>query len=984
MRSSITLLGFVLCVSAFVCTAQGQSAAAEKGTIRGTVYDKAMAQPLIGANVVVKGTTNGTSTDLDGQFSLPVAEGVYDLEISFITFQTITITGLNVKAGEVTVINDVQMEENSMLLKEVVIQAEATRQSEEALLMMKKKSAAMVDGISAAKMQLAGDANAVDAAKRVTGVSVEGGKYVYVRGLGDRYTKTMLNNVDIPGLDPDKNSLQMDIFPTNLIDNIVVSKTFMADMPADFTGGLVNIETKAFPDEKFASVSIGLGYNPNMHFNPNHLTYEGGKTDFLGFDDGTRALPDRARGSRIPTPVNGSSDEEVNDFVQSFNPNLGANTQTSLMDYSLGVSLGNQIDLNKNDSDKDSKLGYIFSLSYKKDYRYYSDVTYGEYQRFIDPNQYDLRYATVQNGELGEESAMIGALGGLAYKTKYAKYRLTFMRLQRGESRAGRFFIDNDGQAVGQSGYIAYSDNLEYNQRALNNVLLHGTHYYDYTGWEIDWRVSPTFSTSSDPDIRKTAFTYSPVDTSFMAGAGGNPSRIWRDLSEINATARLDFSKNYKFKSRKSQLKFGGLHTFKQRDYEILFYDIQFTGSQSWPNTNPQDVLNPENIFPNRPNGIYYQSGNNNPNPNEYQSTVHSSALYVSNQLQLLPRLNTIIGLRAEKYTQWHTGRDQRYASGDQTNGRNLNNEKVLDAIDLFPSTNLIYAINEAQNLRFSYSKTIARPSFKELSFAQIIDPLTNRIFNGSLFTYNGWDGKLTETRIDNIDLRWEMFMERGQLLSVSAFYKVFDNPIELVRIPEQQTSTEYQPRNVGSAHLYGLELEFRKDLAFVSQTLQHFNINGNITLVESEVDMTNTEFNARKTYEKTGETIKKSREMAGQSPYVINAGVGYNNPNNGLDVGVFYNVKGPTLFIVGAGLFPDIYMEPFHSLEFSVNKKLGKDQRTVVDFKISNILNDKLESFYTTFEPTAVQDAAGHTTKAPFSSINPGRAISVGISQKF
>src|SRR5690606_29725545 len=231
-----------------------------------------------------------------------------------------------------------------------------------------------------------------------------------------------------------------------------------------------------------------------------------------------------------------------------------------------------------------------------------------------------------------------------------------------------------------------------------------------------------------------------------------------------------------------------------------------------------------------------------------------------------------------------------------------------------------------------SYSKTIARPSFKELSFAQIVDPITNRIFNGALFTYSDWDGKLSETRINNFDIRWEMFLSGGQLLSVSGFYKQFDNPIELVRIPEQQTSTEYQPRNVGDGMLYGIEVEVRKDLKFISPALSNFNINGNITFVHSQIDMTSAEYDSRKTYEKAGQNILNTRQMAGQAPYVLNGGLGYSNTDLGLDVGLFYNVNGPTLYIVGAGLFPDIYNESFHSLNFSLNKKLGKKGNTSVD----------------------------------------------------
>ncbi|MGB6036175.1 MAG: TonB-dependent receptor, partial [Cryomorphaceae bacterium] len=371
---------------------------------------------------------------------------------------------------------------------------------------------------------------------------------------------------------------------------------------------------------------------------------------------------------------------------------------------------------------------------------------------------------------------------------------------------------------------------------------------------------------------------------------------------------------------------------------------------------------------------IYYQSGNNNPNPNEYQSNVLNTAFYISNEMNLLPRLKTILGLRAENYVQRHTGRDIAFASGDVENGNNLDNEKVLDSFDLFPSVNLIYSLTEDQNLRASYTRTIARPSFKEISFAQIIDPLTNRIFNGSLFPYPTWDGNLVETYVNNIDLRWELFQDRGQLFSVSGFYKQFQNPIELVRIPAAQTTTEFQPRNVGNGRLYGVELEVRKSLEFIAEGLRDFNVNGNVTFVYSEIDMTSIEFNARKTYEKEGQNIDDTRQMAGQAPYVVNAGLGYSNPDNGWQAGVFYNVMGPSLQIVGTGLYPDVFSEPFHSLNASLSKKLGEEGNTSLTVRVSNILNDRRESFFQSYE----------AAEQPFTTLNPGVEFSVGVSHSF
>lgn len=954
-------------------------ALAQKGTIRGSVIDDSDGQTLIGVNIYISAISKGTVTDLDGKFSIDLDPGTYDLQISYITFQTTTITGVEVIENEVTLLENIRLKSSSMELGEVVITAEAVRTSEVALLTMKKKSAAIMDGISASKMRQTGDATAVEAAKRVTGVSIEDGKYVYIRGLGDRYTKSTLNGVDIPGLDPDKNSLQMDIFPTNLINNIMVSKNFTADLPADFTGGIMNVETKDFPEARITDVSIGLGYNPDMHFNPNFLTYKGGSTDFLGFDDGTRALPAGAIGENIPTPVSGHSPQQVNDFVSSFDSQLGAQRQTSFMDYSASFTIGDQLEISKKDSadnytNFDPKLGYIFSLSYKTDYTFYDEVTYGEYQRFIDPDIYELRYANIQEGQLGEKSRLLGGLAGLAYKTRYTKLRITAMHLQSGTSRAGQFRIDNSVDAVGQSGYIAASDNLEYNERRLTNILLHGSHVLKGSGWEVDWKLSPTLSSSDDPDIRKTAFTFEPSDTAFFAGAGGNPSRIWRNLDEINATGKLDILKNYDFLGKDAKFKFGGSHTYKQRDYEILSFAMQFFGSQDWPNPDPATVLDPGNIFPSTSNNVYYQSGNNIPNPNAYESNVNSTGLYVSNEMNVIPNLKTILGLRAEYYVQRHTGRDQAYASGNTETGNNLDNEIVLESLDFFPSVNLIYALTEEQNLRFSYTRTIARPSFKELSFAQIIDPITNRIFNGALFEYDDWDGKLVETRVNNVDLRWELFKKRGQMFSVSGFYKQFDNPIELVRIPEQQTSTEFQPRNVGNGTLFGVELELRKNFGFITEALENLFFSGNITYVYSQIDMTSTEFESRKTYEKTGQTLDDRRAMAGQAPYVINGGISYSNTDLGMETGLFYNVKGPTLYIVGVGLYPDVYNEPFHSLNFSFNKKLGKKGNTAIDFRVSNLLDDEIESYFSSYE---AEDQI-------FSRINPGRTISIGVSHSF
>ena len=945
----------------------------QNGTLRGSVIDSETGETIIGANVLLKGTYIGTVTDLDGQFLLELPVGIHDIQISYITYATITIEGVEIKNKEVKFLNNIAITSEEQQLAEVIITAEAASNTEAALLVVKKKASIMLDGISAEKIKLTGDGTAAEVDKRVTGVSIEGGKYVYIRGLGDRYTKTTLNGSEIPGLDPDRNSLQMDIFPSNQIKSIVVSKNFTADLPADFTGGLLNIETVDFPDEKVVSFSFGTSFNPYVHLNSDFLSYEGGNLDFLGFDDGTRALPAGAESNNIPTPISGASPEDVNAFVRSFNPTLAATQQTSLLDFSGSFSIGNMIDLNKGGSES-RKLGYMASLSYKSEYRFYNEAFFGEYQRYTNPDSLNMRFATTQDGQLGEQSVLAGALLGIAYKTDLSKLKLTVMHLQNGENRAGKFAIVNDGAAVGQSGYLAFSDNLEYNQRSLTNIFVGGTHVFPEKRFELEWKISPTLSYSNDPDIRKTAFSYDPNTDIylFQAGNGGNPSRIWRELSEINLPSYLDGTYKHQLFNEDAKFKAGLSYIYKTRDYQILSYDVQFFGLQSPWEPDASQVLDPINLFPSSINNIYYQSGNVTPNPNQYNANISNLGAYVTEEFMPLKNLKLILGVRMEDYAQRHTGRDQAYASGDTINGRNLENEVVLSSTRLFPSSSLIFYATEKQNVRAAYSRTIARPSFKELSFAQILDPVTNRFFNGSFFKYNDWDGELVETNINNYDLRWEYFLERGQIISVSAFYKQFENPIELVRIAEQQTTTEIQPRNVGQGSVLGMEFELIKNLGFIAAALHNFTLNANMTIVQSAIDMTDNEFNSRKGFERTGETIDNTRPMAGQAPYFINAGLVYSSNDLGMDIGLFYNVKGPTLALVGLGLVPDVYMEPFHSLNFSLFKALSK--KATIDFKVANMLNDNIDQVYKSF---GAEDEF-------FTSLNPGVSFSLGISYQF
>lgn len=936
----------------------------QNGTIRGAVYDQSNGEPLFGVSVLVKELSTGAVTDFDGKFEIQAAPGTYTIQISYISFSTIELASVVVEAGKVIVLNDILLAEETSELETVTVQAAAIRTTESALLSVKRGAPNLLDGISSSTFRQIGDGDAASAVKRVTGVSIEGGKYVYVRGLGDRYTKTVLNGVDIPGLDPDRNTIQMDIFPTNVIDNIIVSKSFTSELPADFTGGVVDIETKDFPEEKSLRVSVSGGINPSMHFNSNYLTYDGGKTDWLGFDDGTRANPTGGR-TNIPQFAdvvgNPSSPkgQEFQQILRGFNKTLGATAQSSLMDFGFGLSFGNQIARPK------VTWGYNASLTYKNETEFYQNAEFNLFAKPISQGDSELEPLERQTGNYGVNNVLLGGLAGIALKTNASKYKLNFLHLQNGESKSGIFDFVNTNLGAN---FEAKQYNLEYSERALTSILLSGSHFFKGRSWEVNWKLAPTRSTMEDPDIRFTRFRL-PNNT--ISSEVGLPARIWRDLVEYNMVGRLDLTRNFKLWNSDAKLKFGGAYTFKERDFEIQSF--QFPTGNSRFTGDPNQILNEENLFSatNR-NGIRYNPDFIPVNPNKFQSSLTNAAGYISAEANPLPKLKTILGLRVEKYTQLYSGTNQNATIV-------FDNEKVLDDLDFFPTLNMVFALKESQNLRFSATRTIARPSFKELSYAEILDPITGRTFIGGLFpeTTNGgtevlWDGKLVSTRINNFDLRWEVFQPKGETYSVSAFYKGFQNPIEIVQFLSDPGS--FQPRNVGNGTVLGLEFEFRKSLKFISPSLENILWNTNVTVTQSSIKMSESERRSRELTAREGEEVGITRDMAGQAPYIINTGFAYNNFTNGWEAGVFYNVQGPTLNFVGFGNRADTYTVPFHSLNLNINKTFGADERIRTSLGVQNLLNDKREVIYSSFQ----------ANDQIFTSLAPGVRVNFSVSLSF
>ena len=920
----------------------------QKGELKGILIDSEFRDPVAFANILVKNATIGTTSNFDGNYSLSLDEGNYTISYSSMGYKTVEISDVVIKGGKTADVNvsmDVLMEG----LDEVVLTVSVKKNTESAVLGIQKKAVNLLDGLSAEAFKKSGASTIATAIKSVPGVSVQGGKYVYIRGLGDRYTKSILNGIDIPGLDPDRNTIQLDIFPTNIIDNIMVLKSASANLPADFTGGIVNIVTKSYLSKKEYSLSLSGSYNPNMHFKDNYLDYKGGKTDFLGFDNGVRGLPIN-RTQEIPNTFD--HNPLLTGITKQFSPVLSALQNTSFMNHSIGFTAGNLYNVGEDEN----RLGFLAFVSYKNNTSFYEKAENNFYRKNPDSSIFELETDRSQIGDLGKNNVLVSGLLVSSFKTERSDYKLNLLHLQNGESTAGLFTQD-----LNFSDFLTFSkDNLEYTQRAISNVLLTGTHRNKDASWKTEWALSPTLSKIEDKDIRTTSFQIE--DGIFSIPQNNQPKRIWRNLKEINAVAKLDLTKKYQLYKKDAKLRFGAYGTYKKRDFDILNFEIENNNSTVSFDGISDNILKESNLWTVlNDSGSYIDPDVSIFEPaNTYRAIQQNIATYISNEFKLGNKLRTILGIRIENFKSAYTGEDNK----DINDPKKViyNNETIIDKLDLFPSANFIYTATEKINLRGSLSRTTARPSFKEASIAKIYDPLSNNTFIGNI--------NLRPTYINNFDLRAEWYGEGAEIIALSGFYKSFKDPIELTYF--ESSPDNFTPQNLGNANVVGLEFEFRKNLGFLTTSLENFSLNINTSIIKSTQLYSKIERNLRELGLRDGETLGKDRQLQGQSPFLINTSINYNNNDKNIQMGLFYNVQGKTLQVVGNGYITDVYTMPFHNMGFNLNKKIGANQN--INFKVSNLLNADTKSEYESF----------NAQNKIFSKRNSGRAFTLGYSIKF
>jgi len=974
MKNTLLIL---FCLASF-------SVYSQTGSIRGNISDTETGETLIGATVMLAGTTTGAAADLDGNFTINNIEpGTYKVVCKFISYQTDTLQNIVVRPDEATTAN-FKMDLASVKMDEVVIQARANKSGKYYMLNTKQESAVLLDGITSKEIARGGDSDVAGALQRVTGVSVEGGKYVYVRGLSDRYSKTTLNGAVIPSLDPRRNAVQMDMFPVSMVDNISIYKTFSPELPGDFSGGLVDISTKDYPDNLVLDFSVGLEYNTNATFNDNFIGANSGNSDWKAKGSDDREIPTVVRENEI-APIDfssfvdarmdaGLSEDEWNalsftakqDLLQtsrikrnttlteqtkSFNKAWNPEQKKAGLNQSYNLAIGNKVTLFNND------LGFNVGFNYASKNKFYNDGVTGRYT--LTGNVNDVNELTTQRKKTdtrGDEARKWGALFKLSYAIGsnnligfnylYNQNGLNSGRYQKGinpSDDVSSFVRINSGRYI---------------ERSMDTYQLKGEHTIKRAGgMVINWQYSKTESEMITPDLRAFTNDYTVQELTSYFDADGNditdyvvgeeisnseieeefpgfsvftcpdtlfnvsinlypaPTRYYRNMHEINnhAYVNIKIPFNRYLNGLESSVKIGGTYVDKSRQMDEIRYSFISQGNQYTGNDEQYFSHENMNVVP---GNSYLYLRDDTELRNSYRATENDIAAYAMVDWKPIKKLRIITGARMETTDIKTQSLDTAQAEG------------LLDRTDILPALSLKYELNHKNNLRLSGSRTLARPTFRELA------PFANFDFEDG-FVYVG-NTELDRTLIDNLDLRWELFPKSGEIISISAFYKKFHKPIEKVVNPEAQ-NVEITWENVEQGQVIGLEFEIRKNLGFITQSLRDLSLGFNVTLVKSETTIDPDELEQIRAQD-PGHA--DTREMFGQAPYVVNAYLSYLNRDLGMEINTTYNVIGPRMTLVVKGGTPNVFEQPFHSLNFNISKTLGK--QFSIKLSASNVLNSR------------------------------------------
>jgi TonB-dependent receptor len=928
---------------------------AQQGSVSGQVKDSKTAETLPGANILIEGSSTGAITDFDGKFVLEsLNAGNYDIRVSFISYDPILFKGVRVEPGKNTIL-DVLLVEATTKIGEVTIVAVRRSDTEMSVLNAIRTNPLVANGISAKQISMSQDKDASEAIRRVPGVSIVDNRFVVVRGLSQRYNNVWLNSASTPSSESDSKAFSFDIIPASMVDNLILYKSASPELPADFTGGFVNIRTKNMPEKNLYTLSAQMAFNTQSTFAA-YQSGPGGESDWIGITNGSRSLP-----SYFPGNLQNASGNDQIMLTKALNNSWNPLRGTSLPDGKLGFTMSHRIKLGK------TSIGEITSVNYSNSRNFIRTInrSFSVYDFVLDRSGMDFDFIdstythTVNLGILNNWSWYLGNGNKIEFRNLFSS---------QGEStdlfRNGTEYYSN---TIIRSFEYAYKSRLTYSGQ------LSGTHALKAPDSQVDWVIGYAKALRSDPDVRRIKQVLN--DNVTDAGYGryflelptnplsSNAGRLFTGTSENILSGAVNYTRKLSLGSFKPQLKAGIFIEEKQRSFAARKLGYIFSNNRQ---KDPSIQYLPiEELFSdtyiNSTTGI--KLAEETSKSDSYTAANSQAAGFISANIPITTRISLFTGVRLERNRQVLSSynRFQQPVMVD------------IDTVNLFPSANLTYNLNDKNLIRLAFGKSINRPEFREIAPFPFYDFRSNAVFSGN--------PDLKNAHILNFDARYELYPDNNELISFGVFYKRFSDPIE-IKYVETGSGLEYSYQNAMAATNYGFEAEIRKSLG-ENGWLQNTMIVFNGAWIRSRVEF------------ESG-SVEQDRPLAGQSPYVVNFGLFYSDPGaSALNISLMYNVIGERIYIVGQPktkpweYIPNIYEMPRHLVDLMVSRRLGKH----LEFKlgIKDLLNQPVvfkQSVDTDVDLSAYEPGTGGTVHFSrdqvYRQFRPGSTFSIGLQYIF
>lgn len=948
--------------------------------IKGVVIDQKSKETLIGAVITAvpgNGSKNATQekddikavTDIDGNFSLQnLKDGTYTLYIKYVGYKTQKIDGVQLKGGkkidgkaivsskDTSSKNDasekalltITLQPDEQQLKEVTVTAVERRNTDAAMIQVAKNSPVIVSNVSAQEISRTQDTNAGEVIRRVPGVSLIDDKFVMVRGLSQRYNNVWVNGGAVPSSEADSRAFSFDIIPSSQIDNLTIVKSPTAEYPADYSGGFIIVNTKEIPAENSFNIAVGGNWNTSSAFQ-NYSYSKGSRTDFLGFDNGLRNLNGGIHATLNPQlDANG---KPVGDYATSLlgnglNNDWLVKNSKPLGDLKLAASLNQRWMLGGR------TLGMLAALNYTNEYRTYENMEnnlYGIYDAANDKPNY-LRHSV---DDQYNNNVRLGAMLNFTFLSKDGnhKYQLKNIFNQLATSR----YTWRDG--VSAQSNLERSAEYYYRSRTTYNGQLTGKH--TFTSDALDWSIGYAYANRHLPDRRRYLIDDALESGVYALSTGNDISREWTQLDEHILSLGINDKHHFKFGNFEPDLQVGAYGEYRSREYQTrnFIYNWNVSANNMPSGFRHSDIPTLLSSEANMGYDKLYLLEEKQMR-NNYRGHNTLGAGYLAMSLPF-GKLGIHAGVRFE-----HNDMELISNSRDYEKSESSRHYKTDD---VFPSLNTTYKISDQHQVRLSYGRSINRPEFREVSSSVYYDfDLASNVQGNT---------ELKNCYVDNLDLRYEWYPSRGELISLAVFYKHFDSPIEWTYTVAGGTDLIYSYKNAKSANNYGIELDIRKNLDFIG--LKDFSWSFNGALIKSKVQ-----------FEKGAK--EEDRPMQGQSPYLINTGIFYKNEPLKMDIALLYNRIGKRIIGVGRSegstgddsnsRVPHSYEMPRNTIDFSLAKKFG--DHLELKLNVRDLLAEKI--YYKQFADVTYSDGSKKEVEEIARCYKPGRNIGLQAIYKF